>query len=187
MNQLPISSEVKYTMRFGTSNMIYWFILTLLTTCFIALYTLRMEIGINAFGALRPYGDKFAIRAGIGGNIDSIRFKEGDVVQQGQVIFSIKNLTSKSKLTAIETELRQKKMLREDLLTICRSDLSSTKLPLSILTPVYIMQIGDYFFQTNARNTALKKSEYESEVAEKLFKDSVISVNEYFKYRNEHS
>ncbi|MET0299166.1 MAG: HlyD family efflux transporter periplasmic adaptor subunit, partial [Flavitalea sp.] len=75
----------------------------------------------------------------------------------------------------------------QDLLILCKSNLSDPHILSKLITPVLAMQLGEYKNQSTARNITFKKSAYELSVAQNLFNDSVISANEYFAHRDENS
>ena len=142
-----------------------------------ALIVVKTTISIRTTGLTRPINERTEIKPVLSGIIDSLFVKEGDIVQQGQLLLTIKNNISQPKIILNEFELTQRLGFISDLEKLT-STINYESLVLQ--TPLYRQQLSKFLFQLNDQLAAIKKVNREREINNQLIKDKVIAPKEHF-------
>ncbi len=110
----------------ATSNMIYypsrqylyWVIISMIMVGLGALPFIKTTISIRSSGIIRPANERTDVKPIITGNLDQLYVHEGDTVQQGQLIASIKDNISQPKIILNQVEQNQRKRYVDDLVKL---------------------------------------------------------------------
>lgn len=93
-----------------------YLILVMLTAVALLLTVqLRFDVVVALQGTVRPVREKAAVRIAVSGNIDSIFFKEGDPVRNGQLLASLQDRVVHTSINRIKMEESMKRQRLEDL------------------------------------------------------------------------
>lgn len=138
---------------------------------------IKTTISVKSTGLTRPLNERTEIKPVLSGIIDSLFVKEGDTVQQGQLLLAIKNNISHPKIILNKFELNQRLGFIHDLELLLNAK-SYTNLALQ--TPLYRQQLNKFLFQLTDQQTAIKKVKREQEINNTLIKDKVIAPKEHF-------
>jgi len=72
------------------SQKIYWIVLLMVVAVMVSLPFIYVDISVHEQGIIRPLVEKTEIRASITEFVDSVYVKEGQFINQGDTIWSIK-------------------------------------------------------------------------------------------------
>lgn len=168
----------------NTSRAIY---ISILISTIIALAStpfIYTSISIRSSGIVRPLNERVEMRAIVSGIIDSIYHHDGDSIKMGEVLLRIKDLSSKAKLKTTEFEIREKRLLIQDLSFLTKNVVLTENDIEKIVTPVYKDQLSRYLHQRESQEATLRKSTEELSINNKLAVDKVISRKELFDSKN---
>lgn len=155
----------------------YLIILFLNGIIFACLPFIKATISVKSNGIIRPMNERTEIRPVLTGIIDTIFTKEGDTVQQGQLLATIKDNNTLPKFILNEYELKQRLSFIHDLETLINAtDYSAIFLE----TPLYRQQLNRFQFQLSDQQASIKKVQKEQEINNQLIKDKIIAPKEYF-------
>jgi multidrug resistance efflux pump len=169
----------------ATSNMIYypsrqylyWVIISMIMVGLGALPFIKTTISIRSSGIIRPVNERTDVKPIITGNLDQLYVHEGDTVQQGQLIASIKDNISQPKIILNQVEQNQRKRYVDDLVKLT-SETNYTSIQLA--TPLYKEQLNRFVHQFADHQTAIRKVTNELQIFTSLLKDKVIAPKEHF-------
>lgn len=159
------------------SYAIYCIVLAILIITITILPIIKTTVSVKSIGVTRPQNERTEIKPLISGIIDQINFKEGDFVQQGQLIATLKDNITEPKFILNDYELKQRLSFINDLETLINSKDYSTIL---LATPLYRQQLNRFQFQVTDQYAAIKKVQKEQEINNLLISDKVIPPKEYF-------
>lgn len=160
-----------------TKPAIYLITLIFILAFIFSLPFITTSITIKSSGITRPVNERTEVKSILTGIIDSLLTHEGDTVQQGQLIITIKDNTTAPKTILNEFELKQRIEFIRDV-----EKLTSVKdyRRLTLQTPLYRQQLNKFLFQLTDQQAAIKKVTRELEINNTLIKDKVIAPKEYF-------
>jgi multidrug resistance efflux pump len=156
---------------------VFGLIILLLISVFISLPFIRITISVKTSGLTRPTNERTELKPVLPGIIDSLLVKEGDTVQQGQLIATIKDNITAPRFILNEFELKQRLGFISDLEKLTTTSNHQT---LVLQTPLYRQQLNKFLFQLNGQLAAIKKVQREQEINNLLIKDKVIAPKEHF-------
>ncbi|MEP7144380.1 MAG: HlyD family efflux transporter periplasmic adaptor subunit [Ferruginibacter sp.] len=188
MNISPISDNIilyKSEIACKTKS-IYWLILLITITCVISFPFIKLNISVKSPGIIRPIDEKTEVRSSVSTVIDTIYFKEGDVVQKGDVIIQLRKENIAIKKTMNDFEVNQRSSYITDLLILTRSKEFTSAAISKIQSPVYIQQSSRFLFQLSELTAQLKKVNKELYMDSVLLVDRVIAPKEMFDKQIEH-
>lgn len=146
-------------------------------TAISALPIIKTTISVKSFGLTRPLNERTEIKPVLSGIIDSLLVKEGDTVQRGQLLATIKdNITAPKKLLN-EFELTQRLGFIHDLELLLTAKNYTN---IALQTPLYRQQLNKFLFQLTDQQAAINKVKREQEINNTLIKDKVIAPKEHF-------
>lgn len=163
-----------------SSRTIYITILIAIFIAFASTPFIYTTISIRANGVVRPINERVEMRAIVNGLIDSIYHQEGDSILKGEVLLSIKDPASKTKILTTEFELREKRLLIRDLIFLTNNKTLTENDIEKIITPIYKVQLSRYLHQKESQEATLRKSAEELSINNQLSADKVISRKELF-------
>jgi multidrug efflux pump subunit AcrA (membrane-fusion protein) len=90
------------------SNIIYCLLIFLILTSILSLPFFKTSISIKSSGITRPKNERTELKPVLSGIIDSLLVKEGDSVLQGQLLATIKDNSTQTRLILNDFELTQR-------------------------------------------------------------------------------
>ena len=156
---------------------IYVLLIILIFTVISSLPLIKTTIAIRSNGLTRPLTERTEVKSSISGIIDIIVVKEGDSVQQGQLLATIKDNSTAPRFLLNEFELTQRLGFISDLEKLTTNDNYQT---IVLQTPLYRQQLGKFLFQLSDQMAAFKKVQREQEINNLLLNDKVIAPKEHF-------
>ena len=156
---------------------IYLLIIAMVVVSVLALPFIKTTISIRSNGIIRPANERTDVKPIITGNLDHLYVHEGDTVQQGQLIASIKDNISQPKIILNQVEQNQRKRYVDDLVKLT-SETNYTSIQL--VTPLYKEQLNRFVHQFADHQTAIRKVTNELQIFTSLLKDKVIAPKEHF-------
>ena len=124
--------------------LIYLLIIAMVVVSVLALPFIKTTISIRSSGIIRPVNERTDVKPIITGNLDHLYVHEGDTVQQGQLIASIKDNISQPKIILNQVEQNQRKRYVDDLVKLT-SETNYTSIQL--VTPLYKEQLNRFVHQ----------------------------------------
>lgn len=150
---------------------IYWFILLVLVSSIVSLPFIKVDISIKSSGIIRPKDDKTELKSSVTTTIDSIYFKEGDTVNEGDIVIQLRKENITIKKTMNDFEINQRNQFITDLFTLTHNINFTNSIVTSLRSPIYKQQTSRFVFQLSELNAQLKK------VKKELYMDSVLSID----------
>ncbi|QTE48186.1 HlyD family efflux transporter periplasmic adaptor subunit [Mucilaginibacter rubeus] len=114
------------------------------------------------------------------GIIDSVYFKDGDAVKQGQVIVKLKDLVTGGKKLMNQFEIDQRQKFIHDLVLLSDTNKQNERLTEKLNSPLYKEQLSKYYHELIDQRASLKKANKELELYKSLFDNKVITPKEFF-------
>ena len=142
-----------------------------------------VDISVHAAGIIRPQQERTEIKPIMTGIIDSIYFKEGDTVQQGAVIVSLKDNGTENRKRLSIYQIDQRRQFIHDLQLLTGSAACTDDVLRKLATPLYREQAVHYLHQDNDQSASLAKANKELEMNTTLYNEKVISKKEYFDFQ----
>jgi multidrug resistance efflux pump len=156
---------------------LYYILLFFVVVTITCLPFIKTTISIKSMGLTRPLNERTELKPLISGILDSLFVNEGDTVQQGQLLATIKDNNTLPRVILNKFELNQRLNFINDLEKLT----TVTDYQYLVLqTPLYRQQLNKLLFQLNDQQAALKKVEREKEINNQLLKDKVIAPKEHF-------
>lgn len=160
------------------SKVVYLLTLTFVISTALALPFISTTISTRATGITRPLTERSEIRPAISGIIERLFFKEGDLVQAGEVIAVIRDEVSPAQAISNKYDISQRRQFVHDLkiLTTSHGNVSFT----SLNSALYKQQLNRFKYQLADQQASLRKVQRELDINNTLLKDKVIAPKEAF-------
>jgi HlyD family secretion protein len=152
--------------------------------CFIFIFTslpfIHTDISIKSMGITRPVTERTEVKPIMTGIIDTIYFKEGDMVNKDAVILRLKDPNTKGKLLLNNFEISQREQFIHDLVILTSSvDLEFGTIE-KLNAPLYKQQLAKFTHQKQDLDASLNKAKKELDINTPLAKDKIISGKEFY-------
>ena len=162
---------------------IYWLVIGIFLSGFLALFLIQVDISVHAAGIIRPYFERTEIHSTAGGMIDQIFFKDGVLVLKNSVLATIRDSALLKNQYAVELEIFQYKTFIHDLKLLTSDSGNLIALIPGLNSPLYKQQALRFSSGLSEQQTMLSKANHERILNEKLARDKVISPKEIFDIR----
>ncbi|MBC7889685.1 MAG: HlyD family efflux transporter periplasmic adaptor subunit [Ferruginibacter sp.] len=159
---------------------IYWFIVLISIASATALPFIKIDISVKSPGIIRPVEEKTELKSSISTVIDTIYYKEGDTLQQGDIIIQLHKENITIKKTMNDFEINQRNKFIADLSIITGHAAFSNTSLINLQSPVYKQQYSRFIFQLSELNAGLKKVNKEMYIDSLLSIDRIITPKEMF-------
>jgi HlyD family secretion protein len=163
--------------RFTKTHPIYFLLLYLVFMGLTCLFIIKRTVSVKSTGLTRPKNERTEIKTLLSGIIDSLLIKEGDTVRQGQLLATIRDNSTISKLLLNDFERDQRLGFIRDLEILLHT---KDYQHIILQTALYRQQLNRFQFQLSDQEAAIKKVKKEQEINNQLIKDRVIAPKEYF-------
>lgn len=172
----------------SSSYLLYLLLIVGVVGALASLPFIYTDISVRSSGIIRPTSERTEVKPVISGIISQLYYKEGDTIQQGAVILSLKDPSTKSKTLLNTFEITQRQQFIKDLQVLSALDFYKQSIELQNLanqlsSPLYKEQVTRFLHQKTEQDILLKKAVKELEMNTILAKDKVISPKEFFDYQ----
>jgi len=180
-NRISYRSEIKHKYF-----LLFWVILVILITSFASLTFIKLDVSVKSSGIIRPRNEKTELRSSVSTVIDTIYFKEGDTVKQGDIVIQLRkeNITIKKMMN--DFEINQRNEFINDLSNLTYYSKFDNNTVTALQSPLYKQQCSRFVYQLSELNSQLKKVNKEVYMDSVLSIDRVIAPKEMFDKRIEH-
>jgi HlyD family secretion protein len=176
MNDLYIRSVLNHK----GYNYLYISILLFSIIFITSLPLIHTDISIKSIGVTRPVTERTEVKPIMTGIIDTIYFKEGDMVNKDAVILRLKDPNTKGKLIMNNFEISQREQFIHDLAILT----STTDLEFGAIdklnAPLYKQQLAKFTHQKQDLEASINKAKKELDINTPLAKDKIISGKEFY-------
>lgn len=160
--------------------MIYCLSLLAIGSSLFILPVVYIDISIKTTGIVRPLHERTEIRSVVPGVIDSVMYKEGDLVQKGATIIRIRDRATGNKRRQHQFEIFQREPFVHDLEILLAAKEITRDILTRLISPLYKQQTERFLIQKTEYEASLAKAAKELEINASLAKDKVISSKEFF-------
>lgn len=162
------------------THVIYILFLSAVVAAIAILPFVYVDISVRSAGIIRPEQERTEIKPIMTGIIDSVYYKEGDIVQQGAVILSLKDNGTANRKQLNLYQINQRKQFIHDLQILTTNPSCNNDMLQKLSSPLYREQAIHYMHQNDDQAATLEKANRELEINTTLFNEKVISKKEYF-------
>ncbi len=162
---------------------IYWLVIGIILSGFLALFFIRVDISVRATGIIRPYDERTDIHSPASGIIDQICFKDGDLVLKNNILATIRDSALVKNQLANELEILQFKDFIHDLKLLTADSCNPIAMIPGLHSALYKQQALRFSSGMSEQQVLLSKARHETILNEKLAGDKVISPKEIFDIR----
>ncbi len=165
-------------MSFPKTSIIYLVVLVMVIAALVSLPFISTTISTRAAGITRPITERSEIRPVVSGIVEKLFYKEGQMVQAGDIIAIIKDEVSPVQAASNSYNIHQRREFIRDLkmLTASHGNISFS----SLSSPLYKQQLNRFKYQLADQRASLKKAQREMDINNTLLKDKVIAPKEAF-------
>ncbi|HMR83659.1 MAG TPA: HlyD family efflux transporter periplasmic adaptor subunit [Niabella sp.] len=166
------------------TSAIYLLIITVIAAALSALPFISTTISTRASGITRPSTESTEIRPALTGIVEKVLYKEGEAVQEGAVIATIRDDMSPGQTISNNYDIHQHRQYIQDLKTL--TTMQGNASMSSLNTPLYKQQLNRLQYQLADHQASLKKVQHEVDMNNTLLKAKVIAPKEAFDKQVEH-
>ncbi len=165
-------------MIFPRTSIIYIIVLVMAIAALVSLPFVSTTISTRASGITRPITERSEIRPVVSGIVEKLFYKEGQMVQAGDIIAVIKDEVSPVQASSNSYDIHQRRQFVHDLkmLTTSHGNVSFS----SLSSALYKQQLNRFKYQLVDQQASLKKVQRELDINNTLLKDRVIAPKEAF-------
>lgn len=176
-----IDSSIVYSGQIGRRTLsVYWLVLCITVLSIIALPFIELEISVKASGIVRPREERAELKAGATTVIEAINFKEGELVNKGEVVVRLRmeNLGIKRSMNVIE--IAQRDEFIRDLTLLTQDVQCPVNSVRGVRSPLYKQQTSRFLFQLSELDAVLRKVTRELRTDSLLAAEKIIAPKEMF-------
>ncbi|MBS1599720.1 MAG: HlyD family efflux transporter periplasmic adaptor subunit [Bacteroidetes bacterium] len=186
IEELENSSIVMLYSYQKINSWIFFIIFFMVAAAFVALPLVQVDVSVRSRGVVRPLIERTEIKSDISGTIDSVFYREGDLVQKGSVILRLKDEITASKYLLNQQEMDRCRQMMHDLQLLTSHERIDPSFIRQLTSPVYKAQSLRFFYHDAEQEALLKKANKEEKMSRYLFDEKVISSKEFFDTRVQH-
>ncbi len=156
------------------SQIIYTLVLGAVLTALIASIFIKIDVSVNVPGIIRPVTEKSELRSLSTARILTVHVKEGEHVQEGQLLMSLRHEVTDDKLDQAGFELSQRATHMHDLALLARGA-GTAKLNSNLYKQQYLS------FQAGMaeKRSVVEKLKSDFQMYSKLYEEKVVAKKEY--------
>lgn len=166
----------KVTVR---SQIIYTSAMLALLLVFVSLPFIKVDVSVQSPGIIRTVAERNELKPLISGTLSSVKVKENQTVQEGQILYSLKTDMLDSKLRLNDFQTVEKQNLIHDLSILSVLDSASIFSVKSLKSTLYAQQFSQFKYQLMENLQQQRKIKKELDVDRKLYEQKVIAMREY--------
>lgn len=164
----------------GKTSYLYIIILSFIFFLILSLPFIHTDISIKSMGITRPLTERTEVKPIMTGIIDTIYFKEGEMVNKDAVILRLKDPNTKGKLLMNNFEISQREQFIHDLVILTSSNDLEFGTIEKLNAPLYKQQLAKFTHQKQDLEASLNKAKKELDINTPLAKDKIISGKEFY-------
>ncbi|MCH5717386.1 HlyD family secretion protein [Niabella hibiscisoli] len=157
---------------------IYLTILVMVIGALISLPFISTTISTRANGITRPITERSEIRPVVSDIVEKLFYEEGQLVEAGAVIVSIKDEVSPVQAVSNNYDINQRRQFIHDLKILTAS--SGNVAFSSLSSALYKQQLNRFKYQLADQQASIKKVQHELDMNNSLLNDKVIAPKEAF-------
>jgi multidrug resistance efflux pump len=184
LKNLPRVEQVQF-IQHKNKNIIYFSVLLICITAFIALPIIKIKVSVRANGIIRPVQERIEVKVPGTGIIKAVHFKEGDLIEAGKVLLQLTDQQISSRDELNNNDLIRCREYVHDLVLLTDDKLLSDELLSQLISSMYKEQLSRYLNQGKIHQTSLDKVKSEWMTDSILFNDKVISRKELYDKKQE--
>lgn len=167
-------SEIVYLGKLGLgSRIIYLIILLLIISLIASLPFLKFDLSVKAGGIIRPMEERIEIKAMVPGRLKHFAVSEGDLVNKGDLIFTLDDSLLISEISSQKKELEKRLHYAEDLNHLIKNNAG-------LINSSYIrQQYQIYKSKVTEMNILIRQLETDLEIEKKLLADNVTTTRKF--------
>jgi multidrug resistance efflux pump len=162
------------------NNIVYILILVFILSLIVSLPLIHTDISIKSMGVTRPVTERTEVKPIKAGIIDTIYFKEGEMINKDAVILRLKDPNSKGKLIMNNFEISQREQFIHDLMILTSSIDIEFGIIEKLNAPLYKQQLAKFTHQKQDLDASINKAKKELDINTPLAKDKIISGKEFY-------
>jgi multidrug resistance efflux pump len=155
------------------TRVLYMLVVIAIITMIVLLPIIKLSLSIQGLGIIRPVSEKAEIKAIQPEIVTSVHVREGQYVEEGDTLISLRQDIIESKVQSIQNELSKTKQFIKDL-----NILTGTK-DLNIESHLYSQQFTTYKRKVSELDSKIVKARKEEQRNKSLFENKMISAKEY--------
>ncbi|MBO9564116.1 MAG: HlyD family efflux transporter periplasmic adaptor subunit [Niastella sp.] len=166
------------------SQIIYTLVLGAVVATLLAAIFIKVDVSVNVPGIIRPFSEKSELRSLASANIAAVMVKEGDHVQEGQLLLRLQQDVTNDKLDQTGFELSQRETHMHDLGLLAKG-----AGPAKLYSNLYKQQYFGFQATIAEKRSVMEKLKSDYQMYSKLYDEKVIAKKEYLekKYAYEQS
>ena len=164
----------------GKASYLYIIILSCIFFLILSLPFIHSDISIKSMGITRPVTERTEVKPIMTGIIDTIYFKEGEMVNKDAVILRLKDPNTKGKLIMNNFEISQREQFIHDLMILTSSIDIEFGIIEKLNAPLYKQQLAKFTHQKQDLDASINKAKKELDINTPLAKDKIISGKEFY-------
>jgi membrane fusion protein, peptide pheromone/bacteriocin exporter len=168
------------TYNYGKTPYLYTIIILSSIIFISSLPFIHTDISIKSLGITRPVTERTEVKPIMTGIIDTIYFKEGEMVNKDAVILRLKDPNTKGKLIMNNFEISQREQFIHDLVILTSSNDLEFGAIEKLNAPLYKQQLTKFTHQKQDLDASLNKAKKELDINTPLAKDKIISGKEFY-------
>jgi HlyD family secretion protein len=168
------------TYNYGKTPYLYTIIILSSIIFISSLPFIHTDISIKSTGITRPLTERTEVKPIMTGIIDTIYFKEGDMVNKDAVILRLKDPNTKGKVILNNFEINQREQFIHDLVILTNNNDLEFGATEKLNAPLYKQQLAKFNHQKQDLDASLNKAKKELDINTPLAKDKIISGKEFY-------
>lgn len=160
--------------------MVYWIIIFLVIAILFSFPFIYFDITVKSAGIIRPANERTEVKPIQTGIIDTIFYKEGDLILKDSVILLLKHNHLLPKKIVNIYELKQTAQFIHDLQIVTAGFDFLPSILNRLQSPLYKQQVSRFIYQIAEQKSTMKKITREIDINTILIKDKIIAPKEHF-------
>lgn len=167
--------------QWGKSTyLLYWLIVVLIIVSLALLPFVYFDVSVRSTGIIRPLQERTEVRSVSSGIIDSVLYKEGQLIQRDSTLMVLRDNTTQSKLLLNEYDRNMHIAFIHDLMMLTGNTSLTGDIVTRLESPLYKQQISRFVFQKADQEASLQKVKMELHIDSVLAGSRVIAPKEMF-------
>ncbi len=175
---IEFTNEYNIAKNSVKSQVIYSLVILSVIAVIAVLPFIYVDVTVQAEGLIRPTSEKTELKPITQGIVNNIFVTEGQTVNKGDTLLTLRNTNIKSRISFIEYQIDENNNYILDL-----KELLSGKEQPKLQTPAYRQTFNNYQQKLSEINNRLQKAKKEYERNKKLYEQDVIAEKEYDDYK----
>lgn len=163
------------------SQIIYWVVLASLAVGCMSLPLVYVDISVQSNGVVRPMAEKSEIKAAISEMVDKVYAREGQKVNKGDKILTLRSSGANVKIDYQENMLQDYRCHINDLEHLARGNR-----PATFCSPARMQEYNSFMEKKREIEVAVEHTRKEYERNKKIYDMQLISEEEYDRYHYEY-